>query len=242
MSLFRKKSLSALLASAADSEKGLKLRFHNSWKKIITKKRFDKWLILLPLFMEQDLIDEFIVEDDVPWEYKVDIKGFNSVSKKLSSGQSILLYIITEIVANIRFDSLIIYDEPETHLHPNAISQLINTIYELTNEFQSYCIIATHSPIIVRELLSRNVYIIERESNVITARKPMIETFGENLTIITEEIFGNRDIPNQFEKIMMKLAKSGESYYEIISYIESKDIPLSLNARIYLKSIFNEKS
>ena len=43
------------------SEKGLKLRFHNSWKKIIKKNRFDKWLILLPLFMEQALIDEFII-------------------------------------------------------------------------------------------------------------------------------------------------------------------------------------
>ena len=192
--------------------------------------------------MEQDLIDEFIVEDDVPWEYKVDIKGFNSVSKKLSSGQSILLYIITEIVANIRFDSLIIYDEPETHLHPNAISQLVNTIYELTNEFQSYCILATHSPIIVRELLSRNVYIVERDSNIMTARKPLIETFGENLTTITEEIFGNRDIPNQYEKILNRLAETGNSFNEILSIVESENIPLSLNARIYLKSIINEKS
>lgn len=224
------------------SEKGLKLRFHNSWKKIIKKNRFDKWLILLPLFMEQALIDEFIIEDEVPWEYKVDIKGFNNVSKKLSSGQSILLYIITEIVANIRYDSLIIYDEPETHLHPNAISQLINTIYELTNEFQSYCIIATHSPLIVRELLSRNVYVVEREGNIISLRKPLTETFGENLTTITEEIFGNRDIPNQYEKILNRLAQTGKSFDEILSIIESENIPLSLNARIYLKSIVNEES
>ena len=173
-------------------------------------------------------IDEFIIEDGVLWGYKVDIKGFNSVSKKLSSGQSILLYIITEIVANIRYDSLIIYDEPETHLHPNAISQLINTIYELTNEFQSYCIIATHSPLIVRELLSRNVYVVEREGNIISLRKPLIETFGENLTTITEEIFGNRDIPNQYEKILNRLAQTGKSFDEILSIIESENITLSL--------------
>lgn len=224
------------------SNQGLKLRFHNSWKKIISKRRFDKWINLFPSFMDYDLINEFIIEDTVPGEYKVDMKGFNSVVKKLSSGQSILLYIITEIVANIRFDSLIIYDEPETHLHPNAISQLINTIYELTQEFQSYCIIATHSPLIVRELLSRNVYIMERDSNTLTVRKPLIETFGENLTTITEDIFGNRDIPNQFEKILFRLVESGKSFDEIISIIELEKIPLSLNARIYLKSIVNEKS
>lgn len=224
------------------SNQGLKLRFHNSWKKIISKRRFHKWVNLFPFFMDEDLINEFIVQDNIVGEYKVDIKGFNNVSKKLSSGQSILLYIITEIVANIRFDSLIIYDEPETHLHPNAISQLINTVYELTQEFQSYCIIATHSPLIVRELLSRNVYVMERESNIVSIRKPLIETFGENLTTITEEIFGNRDIPNQFEKILLKLAKTGRNFDEILSIIESENIPLSLNARIYLKSIINEKS
>ena len=219
------------------STKGLKLRFHSSWKKIASNNRFDKWLNLLPFFLDRELINELIIEDD-----KVDIKGFNSVSKKLSSGQSILLYIITEIVANIRFASLVIYDEPETHLHPNAISQLINAIYELTNEFQSYCIIATHSPLIIRELLSRNVYIMERDETVLSVRKPISETFGENLTVLTEDIFGNNIVPNQYKKILNRLVASGKSYDEIVSIISSENIPLSLNTRIYLKSIINEES
>ncbi|WP_452222705.1 AbiJ-related protein [Lacinutrix chionoecetis] len=224
------------------SEKGLKLRFHSSWKKIATNKRFDKWLNLLPFFLDRELINELIVGDEDSFEEKVDIKGFNSVSKKLSSGQSILLYIITEIVANIRYASLVIYDEPETHLHPNAISQLINAIYSLTNEFQSYCILATHSPLIVRELLSHNVYIMEREEAVLSVRKPFSETFGENLTVITEDIFGNNSIPNQYKRILNRLVESGKSYDEILSLIASDNIPLSLNTRIYLKSIIDEKS
>jgi ABC-type multidrug transport system ATPase subunit len=224
------------------SVKGLKLRFHNSWKKIATNKRFGKWLKLLPFFLDRELIDEFIVETDVYSEFTVDIKGFNSVSKKLSSGQSILLYIITEIVANIRYASLVIYDEPETHLHPNAITQLINAIYNLTNEFQSYCILATHSPLIVRELLSSNVYIMEREENILSIRKPIRETFGENLTVITEDIFGNNSIPNQYKEILNHLVLSGKTFDEIVSLISTENIPLSLNTRIYLKSIIDEKS
>lgn len=224
------------------TEKGLKLRFHSSWKKIDNNKRFDKWLNLLPFFLDKELIDEFIVVTEDSWNFTVDIKGFNSVSKKLSSGQSILLYIITEIVANIRYASLLIYDEPETHLHPNAISQLVNAIYELTNEFQSYCILATHSPLIIRELLSRNVYIMERDESVLSVRKPLSETFGENLTVITEDIFGNNDIPNQYKTILNRLVKSGKSYDEIVLLISSVKIPLSLNTRIYLKSIINEES
>ena len=35
----------------------------------------------------------------------------------MSSGESSLLFIFCNIVANIRYDSLILFDEPETHLH-----------------------------------------------------------------------------------------------------------------------------
>ncbi|MGV0920880.1 AAA family ATPase [Empedobacter falsenii] len=224
------------------SERRLKLRFHNSWKKINKNKRFEQWINLLTFFLDKELIEEFIVKESEYEDYIVDIKGFGSVSKKLSSGQSILLYIITEIVANIRYDSLLIYDEPETHLHPNAISQLVNAIHRLTEEFQSYCIFATHSPIIIRELLSNNVFIMEREGKVLSLRKPYSETFGENLTVITEDIFGNNEIPNQYKLILRKLVSTGKTYEEILKLISADDIPMSLNTRIYLKSIINEKS
>jgi hypothetical protein len=123
---------------------------------------------------------------------------------------------------------------------------VINKIYviaklPLTNEFNSYCIFATHSPLIIRELLSRNVYIMEREDAVLCVRKPVFETFGENLTVITEDIFGNNIIPNQYKKILQQLVALNKSYDEIVSLISSKNIPLSLNTRVYLKSIINEK-
>ncbi len=229
------------------TEKGLKLRFHQSWKKI--KKRrisesqgmFPLWRKLLYKFIDRSLVDEFIIEDEMAFEKEVNIEKFNKVIKKLSSGQSIILYIITEIVANIRYDSLIIYDEPETHLHPNAISELLNTIFALTQNFQSYCILATHSPLIIRELLSKNVYIMEREENVLSIRKPRYETFGENLTVITEDVFGNREIPNQYKEILHNLVVKGKSFDEIMELISSERVPVSLNTRIYLKSIINDK-
>jgi ABC-type multidrug transport system ATPase subunit len=219
------------------SPKGLKLRFHASWKKIKSQDRFNKWVKLLENFIEGNLIEKFIdYEKD-----EVSISGFNEINNMLSSGQSITLYIITEIVANIRYDSLLIYDEPETHLHPNAISQLINTIYDLVVEFESFCIIATHSPLIIREIQSENVLVMERDDEVLSIRKPGVETLGENLTIITEEVFGNREIPKNFKKLLEK-AHENRTYDQAIELLESDNIPLSLNARIYLKSISNDKS
>lgn len=222
------------------TDRALLLRFHNTWKKIKKQDRMSQWVKILSNFLDKEIIDEFIILKK--HEFEVSLDGFTKTRKMLSSGQSILLYIITEIVANIRYDAIILYDEPETHLHPNAITQLMNTIYELVNEFQSYCIIATHSPLIIRELLSKNVFVMERESNYPSLRKIGIETFGENLTVLTEEVFGNRSIPKQYKLILERLVNNGLSYDEIINELESDNVPLSLNARMYLKTIVDEKS
>ena len=173
--------------------------------------------------------------------YEVNLQGFNAVKNQLSSGQSIILYIITEVVANLRLDSLIIYDEPETHLHPNAIVQLMNTIYELVNEFQSYCLIATHSPLVIRELFSKNVYVMDRSGNLPSVRRIGLESFGENLGVLSDEVFGDREVPKQYKKIITDLVDQGKSYDEIISMLEYDHYPLSLNACIFIKNIIKER-
>src|SRR5699024_2855126 len=184
------------------NEKGLLLRFHNTWKRIRKMERMEQWRTVLLNFLDEEMIDEFMVSEDIYDEYRVSLEGFNRVRKKLSSGQSILLYIISQIVANIRYDSLLLFDEPETHLHPNAITQLMSTIYSLVDEFESYCILATHSPLVVRECFSRNVYVLERNENIPSVRKIAMESFGENLTILSEEVFGNKETPKHYKKFI----------------------------------------
>lgn len=83
---------------------------------------------------------------------------------------------------------------------------------------------------------------MERESNYPSIRKIGIETFGENLTVLTEEVFGNRSIPKQYKLILERLVENGFSYDAIINELESDNVPLSLNARMYLKTIVDEKS
>ena len=50
------------------------------------------------------------------------------------------------------------------------------------------------------------------------------------------DITANKEIERQYKKIIDKLARSGNSYIEIVSKLEMESIPLSLNARLYLKS------
>src|SRR5262249_30805528 len=67
----------------------------------------------------------------------VDPKRIKGISRKgvtpqfydsLSSGQRILLLVLTEVIAYIEKESMIMFDEPELHLHPEAISALTRAI------------------------------------------------------------------------------------------------------------------
>lgn len=218
--------------------KGQLQKFHNTWKKIDKLKRLDKWKKVISNFLEIELIDLFIKNSpEDPEKLYFDKVGFSKARNSLSSGQSIVLFVVSEIVANIRLDSLLLFDEPETHLHPNAISQLMNGIAELVVEFESYCIIATHSPIIIQDMFSRDVLVISREENVPSVKNIGVESFGENLSIITEEVFGNRTIPKFYETTIENLVKRFKTYDRVIEIMKEGNLPLSLNVRLYLQSL-----
>lgn len=215
----------------------LKERFFNSIQKVQKSKRFDRWCEIVENFFPNNTVDRWKIWNESEFEYELNITEISNSLNKFSSGQSIFVFILTEILANIRYDSLIIFDEPETHLHPNAISQLINSIHLLVKKFQSYCIIATHSPIIVQGILSKNVYVVRNENDVLSAKHPSIETFGENLTKITDDIFGARDTTSQFKNELQILINKGYSYNDIINLLKTNNVPLSLNLTVLLNGM-----
>ena len=150
---------------------------------------------------------------------------------------------LTAIVANIRYDALLLFDEPEQHLHPNAVTALMKGIYHLLEKFKSYAIIATHSPLIIRELVSDNVYILTRSSDLLSIAKICIECFGEDISILNDNIFGNKDQVKRFEEFIRRYVKKGNSYNDILDLIETDNIPLGLNAKLLIRReiLNNEK-
>jgi ABC-type multidrug transport system ATPase subunit len=221
------------------SEDDLKARFLASSNKIIEKKEVENWRSILANFIPNELLEKLF-----SWqtEWIFNSGSFNQVYQLLSSGQNILVFIIAEIMAQIRYNSLILYDEPETHLHPNAISMLMNAIFDLVKRFESFCILATHSPLVIQELQARNIYVIERDEAFASVRKLEKESFGENLTIISEDIFGNRETPKHYQQLLEELVNRGLELEEIVKRIETEDRPLSLNARLYIKSLIAERN
>lgn len=212
-----------------------------AYKKIKHHNRVEKWQDILSNFIDGDVLKNVFVKNSIRSygddnEFKLNEGIFIGLLDKLSSGQSIMLEIMTKIIANIRYDSLILFDEPETHLHPNAISQLISSIYELVESFDSYCLITTHSPIIIQNIFGKNVYVMEKDNNIPFLRKIGVETFGENLTVLTEDVFSNSEIDKHYKVILDKMIEQHNNYETILEKIENENLPLSLNAKLYLKS------
>mgnify|MGYP003044791009 FL=1 len=213
-------------------------------KDIQKKERTISLKKILSNILHKDIIDNLFTLDETG-KLVFQFGNIASICNKISSGQNTLMYILCDVVSNIRYDSLLLFDEPETHLHPNAITTLMTAINELLNEYQSYCIISTHSPLIIRELLSRSVYIMERNANYPLLRKIGLESFGENLTTLTEEIFGNKEVNKYYKNKIQELIDIGYTYENIIKLLESKDVPLNLNITIYIKNLIkstNEKN
>lgn len=159
------------------------------------------------------------------------------LNSALSSGQRIIFHLITHLVSVIDENSIVIFDEPETHLHPNIVSKQISALRYILHNFSSVCVLATHSPVIVQEIPSRFIRILERRDNDIPLiRKPLIEVLGENLTNISNDIF-HVDQDNALYKTLLEELSKRFTQQQIDVIFNHQ---LSLNAKVYLQTIINQ--
>ncbi|MFA6514379.1 MAG: AAA family ATPase [Patescibacteria group bacterium] len=162
-------------------------------------------------------------------------KDYEKIFNETSSGEAILLNIFTNIIAYIREQSLLLIDEPEVHLHPNAISNFMRMLNKIINQFDSYAVISTHSPIVIQEIPSKYINVLKRQGGEPIINSLNIESFGENLSIITNEIFETDYSASTYKDVLKKLAEVS-SYKQILSLFNNR---LSFNAKLYLQSLFD---
>jgi predicted ATPase len=111
----------------------------------------------------------------------------------LSSGEYTLLSFVMKVIAHIEDNSLIILDEPETHLHPTYIVLFFRILTEICRRHNSYAILSTHSPLIVQNLPSSNVAILQLRDGIPVTSRTKGETFGESASALVESVFGFRE-------------------------------------------------
>lgn len=156
--------------------------------------------------------------------------------RKLSSGHAITLLTITKLVEVLEEKTLVLMDEPEAHLHPPLLSSFIRAISELLIYKNGIAIIATHSPIILQEVPKVCAWKIKRFGNEALAERPESETFGENVGLLTNDVFGLEVTESGFHTLLKREINADPSanFRRIVNRFDGK---LGSEAKIILQGL-----
>ncbi|RZE59687.1 hypothetical protein C0Q98_14345 [Streptomyces albidoflavus] len=143
-------------------------------------------------------------------------KRASNLFRSLSSGHKIVLLTITRLVESVEERSLVLLDEPEAHLHPPLLSAFTRALSDLLVNRNGVAIIATHSPVVLQEVPKKCAWKLRRSGREVVFERPGVETFGENVGVLTREIFGLEVTRSGFHRILGDAVSDGDSYEAIV--------------------------
>lgn len=146
-------------------------------------------------------------------------KGFTArddlrnVFGRLSSGHKIALLTVTCLVNEVVEKSLVIMDEPETHLHPPLLAALVNAISKVLIRKNGVAILATHSPVVLQEIPASCVWKMFRSGHEVSLERVQLETYGADINSLMREVFGLELEQSGFHKLVKEqLRLNGNDY------------------------------
>lgn len=166
-------------------------------------------------------------------------KSARSLFLGWSTGHKIALHVIASLVAHARPRSLVLFDEPEAHLHPPLMAALMHSVRIVLTDVNAFCVAATHSPVLLQETLSRHVRRVRRTGGLLEVKKPDLETFGENVGVITYDTFGLTASSTDYHKVLDLLINGCASPEEVNKLFQPG---LSAQARAYVLTQFARQS
>jgi predicted ATPase len=171
-----------------------------------------KYLESDPNFEDIDLTRLLTVEDQEVLQQRS-----AHVFSKMSSGHKIVLLTITRIIERAEEKTLVVMDEPECHLHPPLLSAFVRAISNLLNSVNGVAIIATHSPVVLQEVPMSCVWKLYRTRLTSNQERPEVETFGENVGVLTRDVFKLEVERSGFYEVLQQAVGRGGTYDEILA-------------------------
>ncbi|AXW87159.1 hypothetical protein AU509_04320 [Lonsdalea britannica] len=196
--------------------------FKVAYEKIIAEKRIEQWNECIKPIVSDQSFSEL--------DQNVLLEKFD----RLSSGQKIVLSILANIFEHIKDNSLVIIDEPETHLHPSLIASFMHSIRSILTNFNSYSIIATHSPVILQETPSKFVQVLRGNCLKPKVGKLKKESFGEEISTLTEDVFNVSFEESNFYSILSRFSSEGYTLKDIEIIFGKK---LGMTAKSFLTNL-----
>lgn len=158
--------------------------------------------------------------------------------ERLSSGHAIILLTVTRLVELVDEKTLVLLDEPEGHLHPPLLSAFIRCLSDLLVKRNGVAIIASHSPVVLQEVPQSCAWKLRRSRGVSVAERPTLETFGENVGLLTREVFGLEVTRAGFHQLLRKAVADGMSFDGVVRHFNDQ---LGVEARAIVQALIAER-
>ncbi|OMI89100.1 hypothetical protein BSZ07_13570 [Streptomyces sp. M1013] len=156
---------------------------------------------------------------------------------ELSSGHRMVYQTMTHLVASVTERTLVLIDEPETHLHPPLLSALVKSISDLLRDRNGMALLATHSPVVLQEIPRKCTFMLRRHGRRIRADHPEIETWGENVGDLTRAVFHLEVTETGYYRRLAEMVDAGATYEDIIDRFNS----IGTEARALLRAMIAER-
>jgi predicted ATPase len=209
------------------SRAGLATEFVNSVRICRQGARTGRWLRALrmleadPIFADVETDIAELAQETRPDGEDDKLKSrAGGVFRRLSSGHKIVLLTVTRLVETVEERSLVLLDEPEAHLHPPLLSAFIRTLSDLLINRNGVAIIATHSPVVLQEVPKSCVWKVRRTGQVVVAERPELETFGENVGVLTRDVFGLEVTQSGFHKLISDAVEEEPRYDDVVEHFD----------------------
>ena len=93
-------------------------------------------------------------------------------------------------------------------------------------------IISTHSPVILQEVPKNCIWQLYRNNTILRAVRPERETFGENVGVLINDVFGLEVTHSGFHGMLLQMVEAGLTYEEILNKF---DFRVGMEARSILR-------
>lgn len=135
--------------------------------------------------------------------------------KSLSDGEHQFNEVLGTVMMMQDEGCLFLMDEPDTHFNPKWRAKFIKTLnlaaaksYDsegnITKVRNQELILTTHSPFVISDSFSQDVYKFEKEKGLINYSNPEFQVYGSSVSIILDEIFEKSEGISEMAKEELK--------------------------------------
>jgi len=141
----------------------------------------------------------------------------------LSSGQLTFIRFVANACLHIENGTMVLIDEPETHLHPNYVSGFIRLLDTLLAQTGSFAILATHSAYFVREVTRSQVIVLRQVAdNRVETVSPRLKTLGADIGEISHFVFEDAYFGSLIAQVRDNLAERPNQAPKILKLLEGE--------------------